>query len=286
METPVSFRGLYGHIGVIVQRCMRQSSSLSAPGPCLGRRGRAGPILASPPPPPPSPLPVAAEDLPGYVPHNSGPYRTLPRNLDLDDPLLGQFIRGIANIRLATTQIDGVDTEHMRLLAWVGFPHLGGGIPAAHEARRALRAAEQELHEAFEAALGALQQNRTDGEQLEYLGRLLQYLEGWITDSEAQAANHARRMDKTVVALRQANASLRLENEHLQGWIKDSEAQMATYARRLENTAATLKRANTLLRRQNQMLMAEVGERDVGLRRRTLRIQYLECEVGEYAGYS
>jgi hypothetical protein len=243
VETPVSFRGLYGHIGMISQRPTGQPSSLCSPLPGLATRSRARPTTPSPPPPPPP----TADDLPGYAAHNPGPFRTLPRNLDLNDPLAGQFIRGIANMRLAMTQIDTIDTEHVRLLHREGLPHLGGGIPAAREARRALRAAEQELGEAFEAALAAVQQNRTDADRLEDLRALLLHLEGWITDSEAQTANYARRMENTVAHLRHANAQL---------W------------------------------RENQALRAELQKKDAELQRKTVRIQYLEYEVGEYAGYN
>jgi hypothetical protein len=252
VETPVSFGGLYGHIDMIVQRPTGQTSSLRPPLPGLATRSRAKPASPSPSPvSPPAPATTdsedAAEELPGYAPYNPGPYRTLPSNLDLNDPLASQFIRGITNIRRATTQIDEIDTEHARLLSRQGQLHLGGGIPAAREARRALRAAEQELHEAFESALAAVQQNRTDEDQLAYLGVLLEHLEGWIADTEIQTANYARRMENTVAYLRQTNAQLHRENQELRATLQESRSQ---------------------------------------LQRRTMRIQYLEYEVAEMAGYN
>jgi hypothetical protein len=250
VETPVSFRGLYGHIDRIVQRPTGQTSSLRPPLPGLATRSRAkpaSPSLAPAPAPATTDSEDAAEELPGYEPYNPGPYRALPSNFDLNDPLAGQFIRGIANIRRATTQIDQIDTEHVRLLSRQGQLHLGGGIPAAREARRALRAAEQELHEAFEAALVGVQQNRTDEDQLAYLGALLRHLEGWIADTEIQTANYARRMENTVAHLRQTSTQLHRENHELRAMLQESRSQ---------------------------------------LQRRTMRAQYLEYEVAEMAGYN
>jgi hypothetical protein len=223
-ETTVSFGGLYGHIDTAAQR---------APGDTSPRF----------PTRPPSGI---AEDLPGSVTHDAGFYRILPQNLDLNDPLVGQFIRGIAKIRLATTQIDSIDAEHVHVRSRSGLPGLGDGIAAAREARQALRIAEQELNEVFEAALAAVRQNRTDAEQLQYLGAL---------------------------------------REHLEGWIRDSEAQTASYGRRMENTVADLRQANTQLWRENRALRTELQRRDAEQARRTMTIRSVEYGGGEYTGY-
>jgi hypothetical protein len=69
------------------------------------------------------------DELPGCAPYNPRPYRTLLRYFDLNDPLAGQFIRGIANTLRGTTQIGEIDVEQVHLLSCEGQPHLGGGIP-------------------------------------------------------------------------------------------------------------------------------------------------------------
>jgi hypothetical protein len=92
--------------------------------------------------------------------------RPLPTQVDPTDPLAYQFVRGIAQIRIAGVRINEIDEGHVRLLSRNGQPHLGGGIPAAREARRALREAETDLHEALEAAIATAQQNRTNRERL------------------------------------------------------------------------------------------------------------------------
>ena len=120
-------------------------------------------------------------------------------------------------------------------------------MPAARDARRALQAAEQDLHEALETALATAQQNRTDGDQLAYLRVLLGHLQGWITDKEVETANYARRMENTVAHLTQTNAQLQ---------------------------------------RENQELGAELQRLRAELQRRNMRIEYLEGEVAEYAGYN
>lgn len=257
VETPVQFRGLYGRIGTIVQRLPGHTPppSLRRPLPGLATRtSRAGtttPTRASTPAPVPAPAlvpaPATGNDLPDYAPHNQGPYRTLPSQLDPNGPLAFQFIRGIANLRVATNNINDIDMAHVRLLSREGQPHLGGGMPAARDARRALQAAEQDLHEALETALATAQQNRTDGDQLAYLRVLLGHLQGWITDKEVETANYARRMENTVAHLTQTNAQLQ---------------------------------------RENQELGAELQRLRAELQRRNMRIEYLEGEVAEYAGYN
>src|ERR1700722_11882929 len=61
--------------------------------------------------------------------------RPLPAQLDPTDPLAYQFVRGIAQIRIAGARINEIDEGHVRPLSRNGQPHLGAGIPAAPQAR-------------------------------------------------------------------------------------------------------------------------------------------------------
>ena len=57
---------------------------------------------------------------PGPISHPASKFRT---------SLAFEFIRGIANVRLAYNNIDEIDNEHVRLLSREGQPQLCGGIP-------------------------------------------------------------------------------------------------------------------------------------------------------------
>jgi hypothetical protein len=93
-------------------------------------------------------LDTTAPRPPGY---------TSPRKLNLNKLLADQFIRGIANIRLVTTQIDHIDAEHAHIRPRPRLPRLGGRMAAARKARRAPRAAAQELSGVFDGALAAVE---------------------------------------------------------------------------------------------------------------------------------
>jgi hypothetical protein len=238
--------------------------------------------------------------------------RPLPPQLNPSDPLARQFVRGIAQIRIAGACINEIDEGHVRLLSRDGQPHLGGGVPAAREARRALREAETDLHEALETAIATAQQNRTDRERLADLRAMLERLRGWIADKEDEAVTYATRMENELACLTQRNARLECENQafkaqqdsaggdeladlrtelrHTKGWITDKEIETANYATRVQTQLAYLVQRNTQLERENRSLRTaqgrEVGRLRAELARRNARVEYLEREVAEYAGYN
>ena len=266
----VSFSGLYGHIDTIVHRL---------PGP-------SSPAVRL--------------------------SRPLPAHLDPTDPLAYQFVRGIAQIRIAGARINEIDEGHVRLLSRNGQPHLGGGIPAAREARRALREAETDLHEALEAAIATAQQNRTDRERLADLRAMLECLWGWIANKDEETVAYATRTENELARLTQRNARLECENQgfkaqqdstdgdeladlraelrHTKGWIADKEIETANYAARVQTQLAYLVQRNAQLERENRSLRTaqgrEFGRLRAELARRNARVEYLEREVAEYAGYN
>ena len=139
--------------------------------------------------------------------------RPLPTQVDPTDPLAYQFVRGIAQIRIAGVRINEIDEGYVRLLSHNGQPHLGGGIPAAREARRALREAETDLHEALETAIATAQQNRTNRERLADLRAMLERLRDWIANKDEEIVAYATRTENELARLTQRNAQLERENQ-------------------------------------------------------------------------
>lgn len=137
---------------------------------------------------------------------------------------------------------------------------------------------------------------------------MLERLRGWIADKEDEAVAYATRMENELACLTQRNARLECENQAFKAQqdsaggdeladlrtelrhTKDKEIETANYVTRVQAQLAYLVQRNTQLERENRSLRTaqgrEFGRLRAELARRNARIEYLEREVAEYAGYN
>jgi hypothetical protein len=141
---------------------------------------------------------------------------------------------------------------------------------------------------------------------------MLERLWGWIANKDEETVAYATRTENELARLTQRNAQLEGENQdfkaqqdstdgdeladlraelrHTKGWIADKEIDTASYATRVQTQLAFLVQKNTQLERENGSLRTaqgrEFGRLRAELARRNARVEYLEREVAEYAGYN
>jgi hypothetical protein len=141
---------------------------------------------------------------------------------------------------------------------------------------------------------------------------MLECLWGWIANKDEETVAYATRTENELARLTQRNAQLEGENQdfkaqqdstdgdeladlraelrHTKGWIADKEIETASYATRVQTQLAFLVQKNTQLERENGSLRTaqgrEFGKLRAELARRNARVEYLEREVAEYAGYN